>query len=114
MHCLPWAWLLATQAYGVVELDPADLALSTRRRARPAEIQCRGDGTLFLRTTSSISPSRSSFPGGELEIIDVNKIYLRPGALLVEVLGRGFTWLDTGTPASLVEASQFVQILEQR
>jgi glucose-1-phosphate thymidylyltransferase len=51
---------------------------------------------------------------GELEITDVNKVYLQRGALFVEVLGRGFTWLDTGTHASLVQASQFVQILEQR
>ena len=51
---------------------------------------------------------------GELEITDVNRAYLEPGDLFVEVLGRGFAWLDTGTHASLVEASHFVQILGQR
>jgi glucose-1-phosphate thymidylyltransferase len=51
---------------------------------------------------------------GEIEITDVNNAYLARGDLFVEVLGRGFAWLDTGTHASLVEASHFVQILEQR
>jgi glucose-1-phosphate thymidylyltransferase len=51
---------------------------------------------------------------GELEISDVNKAYLRRGDLHVEVLGCGFAWLDTGTHSSLVEASHFVQVLEQR
>ncbi len=51
---------------------------------------------------------------GEIEITDVNRAYLERGDLYVEALGRGFAWLDTGTHASLVEASHFVQILEQR
>ena len=49
-----------------------------------------------------------------MEITDVNRVYLERGDLFVEVLGRGYAWLDTGTHASLVEASQFVHILEQR
>jgi glucose-1-phosphate thymidylyltransferase len=51
---------------------------------------------------------------GEIEITDVNRTYLERGKLFVEVLGRGFAWLDTGTHASLLEASHFMQILEQR
>jgi len=51
---------------------------------------------------------------GELEITDVNRAYLERGQLFVEVLGRGFSWLDTGTYSSLLQASQYVEIIEQR
>jgi glucose-1-phosphate thymidylyltransferase len=51
---------------------------------------------------------------GELEITDVNREYLSRGALQVEQLGRGFAWLDTGTPESLLQAAQYVELLEQR
>ena len=59
-------------------------------------------------------PNLKPSPRGELEITDLNRAYMDRGDLFVEVLGRGFAWLDTGTHASLVEASHFVQILEQR
>jgi glucose-1-phosphate thymidylyltransferase len=63
-----------------------------------------------LRIAAGLEPSSR----GELEITDVNRAYMERGDLYVQVLGRGFAWLDTGTHASLVEASHFVQILEQR
>ena len=56
----------------------------------------------------------SSSPRGELEITDVNKEYLRRGALRVELMGRGFAWLDTGTHESLQQASSFIEIIEKR
>ena len=63
-----------------------------------------------VKIAASLKPS----PRGELEITDVNRAYMERGDLFVEVLGRGFAWLDTGTHSSLVEASHFIQILEQR
>jgi glucose-1-phosphate thymidylyltransferase len=60
--------------------------------------------------TKTLAPS----PRGELEITDLNRLYLKKGALRVEILGRGTTWLDTGTPDSLADATQFVQVIQQR
>ena len=63
-----------------------------------------------LEISKSILPSSR----GELEITDVNKVYLKKGDLTVDLLGRGFAWLDTGTPESLLDAGHFVQTVEQR
>ena len=102
------------EQYGVIELDESGRAVSIEETAT-AEVEHSGDWTLFLRQRRASHCCRPKPSArGELEITDVNRAYMDRHDLFVEVLGRGFAWLDTGTHESLVEASHFVQILEQR
>jgi glucose-1-phosphate thymidylyltransferase len=103
------------ERYGVVEFDADGRAISLEEKPQHPRSSYAVTGLYFydnrvLDVAASLRPS----PRGELEITDVNRDYLQRGELVVERLGRGVAWLDTGTHESLLQASQFVQTIEER
>ncbi len=102
-------------AYGVVEFAPDGRVLSLEEKPKQPKSNYAVPGLYFydqdvVRLARSLKPSAR----GELEITDLNRVYLEAGKLHVELFGRGTAWLDTGTHDSLIEAAQFVHVLENR
>jgi len=103
------------ERYGVVEFDPSGRARSIEEKPKAPKSRYAVTGLYFydpqvIEIARTMKPS----PRGELEITDVNRVYLQRNDLDVQVMGRGDAWLDTGTHDSLLEAGQFIQSLEKR
>ena len=103
------------ERYGVAEMGPDGRVISLEEKPLKPKSNLAVTGLYFydnrvVEIAAALKPS----PRGEIEITDVNRAYLERGELNVSMMGRGFAWLDTGTPDSLIEAAQFVQVIQTR
>jgi glucose-1-phosphate thymidylyltransferase len=108
-------WVKDPERYGIVAFDGNDNAITIEEKPKNPKSNYAVTGLYFydnrvVDIASNLRPSGR----GELEITDVNRAYLEAGALCVEILGRGIAWLDTGTHETLMQASDFVRIIEER
>ncbi|HQN17490.1 MAG TPA: glucose-1-phosphate thymidylyltransferase RfbA [Syntrophobacteraceae bacterium] len=108
-------WVRDPERYGVVEFEDGGRVIGIEEKPKKPKSSFAVPGLYFydnqvVDIASGLGPS----PHGELEISDLNNVYLKRGELQLELLGRGFAWLDTGTPESLLEACNFIETIERR
>ncbi|MDP1920037.1 MAG: glucose-1-phosphate thymidylyltransferase RfbA [Myxococcales bacterium] len=108
-------WVNDPERYGVVELDAHKRAISIEEKPKQPKSNYAVTG-LYFYDNQVVDIAANLKPGarGELEITDVNRVYLERQQLTVELMGRGYAWLDTGTHTSLMQASEFIHVVEER
>ena len=108
-------WVKNPQAYGVAEFDAQGRVIELEEKPERPKSQYAVTGLYFYDgRVSDLAATLRPSARGELEITDLNRLYLKEGQLRLEKLGRGFAWLDTGTPEALLQAANFVQSIEHR
>lgn len=108
-------WVKDPEAYGVVEFDDKGQAINLEEKPAKARSNYAVTGLYFYdNQVVEIAANMKPSPRGELEITDLNKVYLANKQLSVEIMGRGFAWLDTGSHDALLEATNFIETIEKR
>lgn len=113
--CIFGYWVANPQRYGVVEFNENNEVISIEEKPKYPKSNYAVPGLYFYKNeVVDIAKNLNPSARGELEITDVNLTYLKKGNLKVELLGRGYAWLDTGTPDSLLDASNYIATMERR